>query len=154
MPIFEFDWQFFFGNLVRIVIAFAMALPVALDRELHDKSAGFRTFPLVSIACCGFILISRQVLPDPAAQARVFQGLITGIGFIGGGAIVKDKQTVKGMATAASIWSTAAIGISIAWDRLDIAMFLSLASFLTLRYFPPVKDKIKENAGRLKADAE
>ena len=153
MLIFDFDWSLFFDHFVRILLAFVIALPVALDRELNTKSAGFRTFPLVSVACCGFLLIAQQAFSDPSAQARVFQGLITGIGFIGGGAIVKDNRTVKGMATATSIWSTAAIGIAIAWGRLDTALLLSLVNFLTLRYTPTVKEKIEENADRLKANS-
>ena len=129
-----------------------MALPIAFDRELHSKAAGFRTFPLVSVACCGFALISRYIFSDSGAQARVMQGLITGIGFIGGGAIVKDHKTVSGMATATSIWSTAAIGIAVAWGRLEIALFLAVINFVTLRYVYPLKKKIEENGEDLKAN--
>ena len=95
----------------------------------------------MSLASCGFLLLAREALGDDAdALVRVLYGLMTGIGFIGGGAIIKQGGTTYGTATAASIWSTGAIGAAVAFDRFDIALALALFTFLTLLVFKPIND--------------
>ena len=127
-------------HLLLMAIAYILALPVGWNREHATRSAGLRTFPLVAMASCGFMLIASASFDDPQALSRAFQGLIGGIGFIGGGAILKNKETVKGTATAASLWGTGAIGVAVAWGHFEIALMLSLISFLTLRFLTVVKD--------------
>jgi len=80
------------------------------------------------------MLTGISVLEPDDARARVMYGILTGIGFIGGGSILKEKGNVAGTATAASIWSTGAIGIAVAWNRLEIALTLSIMTLLTLRF--------------------
>ena len=80
--------------------------------------------------------------PDTAAQSRVLQGLITGIGFIGGGAILKEGATVRGTATAASIWNAGIIGAAVAMGHYGIALVLSLFNLFTLRALLPLKQKL------------
>jgi putative Mg2+ transporter-C (MgtC) family protein len=70
------------------------------------------------------------------------QGLVTGIGFVGGGAIVKDGATVHGTATAAGIWATGAIGAATAMGRWELAIVLSIASLLILKFLSPVKQRL------------
>ncbi len=97
------------------------------------RSAGLRTFPIVAVATCGFMQMGLWVFEDPVAGARVFEGIITGIGFfIGGGAILKTGDHPCGTATAASLWHTGAIGIAVAHGLIAIA--LSLINLVTLRY--------------------
>lgn len=73
------------SHLVNLSVAFALAIPIGWDRERDARSAGIRTFPLVSIAACGFVLVAIRVLgADSAGQARIIEGLATGVGFIGG----------------------------------------------------------------------
>ena len=105
---------------------------IGWDREKEAHSAGLRTFPLVGMASCGYLMVLGSQ-PDVAAQSRVLQGLITGIGFVGGGAILKEGATVKGTATAASIWNAGVIGAAVAMDRYEIAILLSLLNLFTLR---------------------
>lgn len=111
-----------------------LALPVAWNREQRARGAGLRTFPLVSIAACGYMLVGMQVYSGSDAEARVMYGIITGMGFIGGGAILKDGASVSGTATAASLWNTGVIGISVAYSRYEIALVLSLINFLILQF--------------------
>ena len=127
------------NNLAHLGIAFLLALPVAWDREKSSRGAGLRTFPLVAVAACGYMLTGLSVLESGDAQARILAGLITGIGFIGGGAILKSKGTVSGTATAASIWNTGLIGVSVAYDLFEIAILMSLINFVTLRYAHRIK---------------
>lgn len=140
----EIDWTQTFSHLLSVVLAYGLALPVAWDREREARSAGLRTFPLVAVASCGYVLVALSFLGNSAENSRIIQGLITGIGFIGGGAILKDKGTVRGTATAASIWNTGAIGAAVAFRRYEIAIVLSLINFATLRLLTPLKQELQD----------
>jgi putative Mg2+ transporter-C (MgtC) family protein len=120
--------------LVDIVIAYFLALPVGWERERHERSAGLRTFPLVAVAACALVAIVAKSSGDDA-QSRVIQGFIGGIGFIGGGTILKTGLAVHGTATAASILVTAVLGICVAYHLYDVAIVLSAISLITLRLF-------------------
>ncbi len=135
----EIDWGQTLDYLLHLLAAYLLALPCALDREQESRSAGLRTFPLVAVGACGFLLVGASFLSDETANARLMQGLIGGLGFLGGGAIIKYKGNVIGMATAASIWNTGALGMAIAYNRFEIAIVLSLLNFLTLRVGKSVK---------------
>jgi uncharacterized membrane protein YhiD involved in acid resistance len=75
-------------------VAYILAVPIGWNRERYERSAGLRTFPLVAVATCAFMLVGIDTLPSPGAQARVLEGIITGMGFIGGGAIhIAARQT-------------------------------------------------------------
>ena len=119
-------WYHFY----QIGIAFLLALPIALNREYRGTGAGMRTYPLVSIACCAFMLVAMDVFDGAGAEARVMYGVITGMGFIGGGAIMKQNNRVDGTASAAGLWLTGAIGISVAYARYEIALVLSIMGYL------------------------
>jgi putative Mg2+ transporter-C (MgtC) family protein len=127
-------------HVLQLAIAFLLALPIAWDREMRERSAGLRTFTLVSLATCGYLIAARNSFGASVdAESRVWQGLLTGIGFIGSGAILKTGDHVRGTATAASIWTTAAVGAAVAYRNYDIAVVLSLANFAVLRALGPVK---------------
>lgn len=132
-------------HLVQLAIAFALALPIAWDREQRERSAGLRTFTLVAISTCGFMMAARSAFGGAAnAESSVWQGLLTGIGFIGSGAILKIQGTVRGTATAASIWNTAAVGAAVAYGSYDIAIALSIANFAVLRWLAPFKSDAED----------
>lgn len=141
----DINWQLLWSHVHSIGIAYLLSLPIGFDRETGSQSAGLRTFPLVSVACCGYTLMAIFVFPTPDPQARMMQGLITGVGFIGGGAILKNDDHVSGLATATSIWVTGAIGMAVAWHRYEIAVLLSLITFLTL-YFSKEAKKVVQNS--------
>jgi len=135
----DLEWNVIVTSLSQIGIAYLLALPVAWDREHEARSAGLRTFPLVSIAACGYMLVAIQVLDNTDAESRVLYGIVTGMGFIGGGAILKNKGSVDGTATAASLWMTGAIGIAVAFHRYEIALVLAVLNFITLRFVKELK---------------
>jgi putative Mg2+ transporter-C (MgtC) family protein len=141
----EINWSQILHHLYHLAIAYALALPIGLDREKSARRFGLRTFPLVALGACAFMLTGTYVLDTTDAEARVIYGIITGIGFIGGGAILKDKGTVRGTATAASIWSTGAVGVAVAYNRFEIAIVLSLLNFLTLRFVKEFKENQSQN---------
>jgi putative Mg2+ transporter-C (MgtC) family protein len=127
-------------HLLSLLIAYVLALPIGWDREKEERSAGIRTFPLVAVASCGFVLIAIAVLGrESLGQARILEGLITGVGFIGGGAILKQGSRTSGTATAASLWATGAVGAAVGYSLYDIAIIISAVTFLTLRLSRPLK---------------
>lgn len=146
----DFEWSIVGLHVRDLLYAYILALPIGWDREKNARTAGLRTFPLVAFASCGYMLVGLEVLSSTDAEARVLAGIITGIGFIGGGAIlknvVKGEGFVSGTATAASLWVTGTIGISVATGRLEIAVVLSVMTFLTLRIMTSAKG-IMDNGG-------
>ena len=123
----------FVTHLRDLGIAYALAFLIGWNREREDRSAGLRTFPLVAVAACGFVQAAEHLATDnPEAMARIVEGVITGMGFIGGGAILKQGAEVHGTATAASLWATGAIGIAVALGAYDVAMALCLFAVATL----------------------
>lgn len=138
-------WQDVPSHLMNLALAFLFSLPMGWDREREERSAGLRTFTLVAVASCGYVIATQRLLANsPEGQARVIQGLITGIGFIGSGAILKSGASVHGTATAASIWATGAIGVAVALRQYDIAAVLSLVTFTALRWLAPLKKSHEE----------
>ncbi len=146
---FSFDWRQAVIDFLRIGLAFVLAIPIGWERrDDTEHDLGLRTFPIVAMGACAFILIAKN-LPgaDAESQARLVQGLIGGIGFIGGGAILKHGTNVRGLATAASIWCTGAIGAAVAFEREEIAVILSATMFVTLRLLTPIVEKGDDGNG-------
>jgi putative Mg2+ transporter-C (MgtC) family protein len=120
-------------HLFALAVAYVLAFPIGWNREQEERSAGLRTFPLVAVASCGFVQAAEPLITaQPEAMARIVEGIITGMGFIGGGAILRMKDSVKGTATAASLWVTGAIGTAVGLGSYDVAIVLSLATVITL----------------------
>src|SRR5689334_12141232 len=134
MPIgMSFNLSLMLAAVVRMALALALTFPIARERELHDMSAGLRTFPIVALGACALVLLATAEFPPGSVPVMyVIQGLVTGVGFIGGGAILKANERVRGTATAASIWSTAAIGACVGLGFAEIAVVLAVFTFLTL----------------------
>lgn len=137
---FDFDLAEVLSAILHLLAAYVLALPIAWDREKRSRSAGLRTFPLVAVGACGYMLTGLHVLEgDAEAYSRIMYALIAGMGFIGGGAILKDRGRVHGTATAAALWNTGAIGMAVAWNRIDIAIVITAMGFLTFRYIARAK---------------
>jgi putative Mg2+ transporter-C (MgtC) family protein len=133
------DWAVVVSDFIRVAIAFVLALPIGYERAHASRSLGLRTFPIVAIASCGYMLIVKNMDGATAdVMARALQGLLGGIGFIGGGTILKEGGSVYGLATAASIWNTGAIGAAVAFEHIEIAIILSLLNYAVLRVLTPL----------------
>lgn len=127
-------------HLVPLAIAYCLALPIGWNRERAERSAGLRTFPLVAVASCGFVqTVEGMMAQDASALARVLEGVIAGIGFLGGGAILQQKHSVRGTATAASLWVTGAIGLAAGLGTYDVAIVLTGFTLLTFWIMAPLK---------------
>ncbi len=146
----NWDWALLWSNAEKIGLAYLITLPLGVEREKEAHSVGVRTFPIVAMASCGYVLISQALLtpqgtPDSAAVSRMLQGLVAGIGFVGGGAILKEGVTIHGTAAAASIWNVGAIGAAVALGRTEIAVLLSLLNLATLYFLIPLRNRLGGN---------
>ena len=131
---------------LKLVAAGLLTLPTAFHRERHSRIMGIRTFPLVGIGACAYVLVGQSVVgaASPDALARVLQGLLAGIGFVGGGAILKQDDRVAGTASAASIWVTGALGAAIGFGLWGYAVALSILNFCVIYFSPTVKREVDD----------
>ncbi|MBN9299236.1 MAG: MgtC/SapB family protein [Filimonas sp.] len=137
------DWNTELTLIVRTLLATIIGALVGLERELHGREAGIRTYAAVALGACTFGLLSQHV--GPAVDTRIAANVATGIGFIGAGLIFKDGSRVSGLTTAATIWSTAAMGLSIAFGMYVLGVLTGLIIFLLLAVHDfPVWKKFKE----------
>lgn len=141
---FGIDWPQGLEDVIKLFIAYVLALPVGLYREREAHSAGLRTFPVVAMASCGYVLLgAHSAHMSIEGQSRIIQGVVAGIGFIGGGAILKSESGVHGVAAAASIWNIGVVGASVAQDRFLLAAMLAVLNLITLRVLLPLKARLE-----------
>ncbi len=132
-----FSGDRFFALLVKIAITVLLTVPITWERAQSTHTMGLRIYILVAVASCSYVLVAIAVVgPASDAQARIIQGLMGGIGFIGGGAILKEGATVRGTTTAASIWATGAMGAAVGYALYEIALLLSIVMVGTVHLFP------------------
>jgi putative Mg2+ transporter-C (MgtC) family protein len=131
----------------KLLIAYGLGLPTGWERFKHDRSAGLRTFPLVAVASCAYLLVAVQPNLDVAAQSRILVGVMTGIGFIGGGSIVKEADSVHGTATAASLWNMGAIGAAVAFGNYGLGVLLCVINYITLLVMSILEKRVKKDVG-------
>lgn len=117
--------------LIRLVAAIVLGALVGLQRERAGKSAGLRTHMLVSLGTAVFVIACDRSGLSQEGLSRVIQGIVTGIGFIGAGSILKlsEERDIKGLTTAAGVWMTAAIGVAVGLGAVGVAL---LATAFTL----------------------
>jgi putative Mg2+ transporter-C (MgtC) family protein len=131
-------WGDSLDHFVHLLVAFLLALPIGWNRAREEESSGLRTLPLVAMASCGLVQTAVSVIGSGAAtQANVLQGVITGVGFIGAGAIMRQGDIVTGNATAASIWTVGIIGAAVGYGYFDIGIILAAANLAVLKFRAP-----------------
>jgi putative Mg2+ transporter-C (MgtC) family protein len=120
--------------VTRMVIAMILGAVIGAQREATGKPAGLRTHMLVAMGGTLFVLAPVQSGMDLDGISRVIQGIVTGIGFIGGGAILKlqEQRAIEGLTTAAGIWITAAVGIAAGLGRWGLALVSTILAWITL----------------------
>lgn len=103
------DWP---GDLIGIILAIIFGSAIGFERELSGKAAGLRTNVLICLGAAVFTIISREVGGDTHSITRIAAQIVTGVGFLGAGAIIQDRGGVHGLTTAATIWLVASIGMA------------------------------------------
>ncbi len=148
------DWHAVLMELLHLSVAFLLTAVIGWNRERESHNVGIRAFPIVGIASCAYLLVTGDPAHfDSASTSRVLQGLIAGIGFVGGGAIVKEGVTPHGTATAASVWCAGAIGTAVAVDHWSIAIILTALNLMALRGLAPLKQKLDADTSGRNNDA-
>ena len=127
--------------VVRLLLAALLGGLLGLQREMVGKAAGIRTHMLVAMGSAFFVLIPYQAGMPLVDLSRVLQGVITGIGFLGAGAILKvsEPQQIHGLTTAAGLWLTAAVGIAAGMGRETSAILGAGLAFIILAFLPRVR---------------
>lgn len=133
-----------------LLITFILCALIGLERQIRQKSAGFRTHVLVGMGSCAFTLVSAygfsavladEVMLDPS---RIAAQIVSGIGFLGAGVIFKGHNVVRGLTTAATIWVAAAVGMTVGAGMLSLAVLLTFLHLLTLFAIAPLVRKLPD----------
>jgi putative Mg2+ transporter-C (MgtC) family protein len=129
---------------VRLCVALVLGGIIGFERECHESDAGLRTHMLVALGAALFVVGPQMAGMQTSDMSRVLQGIITGIGFLGGGTILKlgERAHVKGLTTAASIWLTAAVGITAGLGRETTAIVATLFGIVVLALLPLLERRI------------
>lgn len=136
-----------FQIIIRLVLTVVLSGLIGLERELHKRTAGLRTHILVSLGSCLIMLTSLYVFDiykdiaklDPA---RIAAGVITGIGFLGAGTIIREKEGVRGLTTAASLWVVAGIGLAVGCGFKNAAIYTAIIALIVLFFLRFAEDFI------------
>lgn len=128
-------------NLIKVGMAVLVGGMIGAEREYQDKAAGFRTIILITLGSTLFTIFSLSM--DPGfTQTRVAANIVTGIGFLGAGAIIREGGRVAGLTTAATIWLAAALGMGIGAGQLIFVLAATLIAILVLLVFPRLEARI------------
>jgi putative Mg2+ transporter-C (MgtC) family protein len=133
--------------VLRLITASILGGLIGYEREMRGKSAGLRTHMLVALGSTLFILAPQQANASPEDVSRILQGLIAGIGFLGAGAIMigQQKENETGLTTAATVWITAAIGVTVGMGLETTAVLSTLLTLVILALVPKLVNKSKNN---------
>lgn len=130
----------------RLILAAVVGGAIGYERQAHNKAAGLRTHILVSIGSCLIMILSTQIYAavqglTNADPARLAAQVVSGIGFLGAGSIIKEGPTVNGLTTAASLWVVSGLGLAVGGGYYVIAVATTLLSFFTLTLLGRVEKK-------------
>lgn len=129
--------------IIRLIAATILGGVVGIQREKARKPAGLRTHILVSLGTAVFVLACSGVGMSMDGLSRVIQGIVTGIGFIGAGSILKlnEERDIQGLTTAAGVWMTAAIGVAVGLGSLGVALLSTFFTLIILTLAGPLEDR-------------
>jgi len=130
--------------ILRLVLSVFLSGLIGLERQMHRRSAGLRTHILVCLGSCLIMLTSMYVFDiyrgvvalDPS---RIAAGVITGIGFLGAGTIIRERENVKGLTTAASLWVVAGLGLAVGCGFLRAAIYTTILAVIVLFFLRHVE---------------
>jgi putative Mg2+ transporter-C (MgtC) family protein len=150
------DWNQFIRYVIRLVAAMILGAIIGFERERAGKAAGLRTHMLVAMGSALFVISCAAAEMTTEGLSRVVQGIATGIGFIGAGAILKrgDEREIEGLTTAAGIYMTAATGVAVGLGRLGLALLSVLLTLVVLGLLGYVSARISKDIHAPHDDAQ
>ncbi|MBS1580827.1 MAG: MgtC/SapB family protein [Bacteroidetes bacterium] len=119
------DWGTESTLIVRTLIASGLGALIGLERQLKGKDAGVRTYAAVALGACTFALVGVHV-GGQTIDTRIAANIVVGVGFLGAGMIIKQSDRIAGLTTAATVWATAAMGMSIAYGMYVLGALTAL----------------------------
>ena len=131
----------------RLLLAAGLGAAVGLEREYRQKPAGLRTNILIALGSALFTILSISMGHESGTADRIAAQIVTGIGFLGGGAILRSGNTVHGMTTAATIWVNAAIGVAAGAGQFALATVTAALTLVVLVVLPPIESYFERRAG-------
>lgn len=134
---FEFDFELLMQSGVPILVAALVGGLIGIEREYRDKSAGFRTMILIAVGSALFTMMSYKMGLKDKETTRIAASVVTGVGFLGAGTIIKDGLSVRGLTTAASIWLVASLGMASAIQEYELVVVVTVLVSLVLWLLPP-----------------
>lgn len=140
------DARQFVQVVIRLIAAALLGSVIGFQRERVGKPAGLRTHILVTLGTCVFVLACAGYGMNSDGLSRVIQGIVTGIGFIGAGSILKinEERDVKGLTTAASVWIAAAIGVAVGLGILGLAILGTILTLMVLALVVSIETRIEK----------
>ena len=137
----------FGGDLIGIVLAVVFGAAIGLEREMSKKAAGLRTNILICLGAAVFTIISKRMAAGQAdSVSRIAAGVVTGVGFLGAGAIIRDRVRIQGLTTAATIWLVASIGMACGAGLLILATISVLIAVIVLIGLSHLERRISSRA--------
>jgi len=133
--VFRDSWYFSWDDIARLLAAVVLGGAIGFERELRDKPAGFRTIILICVGACVFTIVSQSMGAPDMNSTRIAAQIVSGIGFLGAGAILRNRNSVFGLTTAATIWAVAAIGMAVGFGEFGLAVMGTLAILVALFVF-------------------
>lgn len=127
--------------LTKLIISLLIGLIIGGEREYRNKSAGLRTIILICLGSTIFTILSGEI-GDSIGASRVAANIVTGIGFLGAGAIMREGLTVSGLTTASTIWVAAALGMAVGTGHYTLALYCMVLTFLVLTAFGYVQQSL------------
>jgi len=134
------DWP---GDLIAIILAVIFGSAIGFERELSSKAAGLRTNVLICLGAAVFTIISREIGGQNHSITRIAAQIVTGVGFLGAGAIIQDRGGVHGLTTAATIWLVASIGMACGANFYALAFIATLTAIGVLIGLAKVEKIVK-----------
>jgi putative Mg2+ transporter-C (MgtC) family protein len=133
---------------LRLLLAAGLGAAIGLEREYRRKPAGLRTNILIAVGSALFTITSIQLSAIGGTPDRIAAGIVTGMGFLGGGAILRSGSNIKGMTTAATIWVNAAIGMAAGAGEFALATMATAITLVVLAVIPAIEAFVELRAGR------
>jgi putative Mg2+ transporter-C (MgtC) family protein len=135
------------GLTLRLLLAAGLGAAIGLEREYRQKPAGLRTNILIAVGSALFTIVSIALARGGGTPDRITAQIVTGIGFLGGGAIIRSGSSVHGMTTAATIWMNAAIGMAAGAGEYQLATVATVLTLVVLVVLPPIESYFERRAG-------
>ncbi len=142
------------SEILGVLLAFVFGAAIGLERELRGKSAGLRTNILICLGAAVFAIISKKMAVETDSVTRIAAQVVTGVGFLGAGAIIQDRGGVHGLTTAATIWVVASIGVACGAGLIKLAFIATLLAAVALIGLSHIEKPLHARRKKLAAESD